>query len=255
MALLISVRGTGTQAYYSLGPGAAATYGTVTVDAGAGTGIIGSSVVNLDQGSFAQRALVYDGHGNMPTTQKMSVLIRCAAGDTTNLLNLFGIAGTAGNWNNQSRLNGAGGLSSSFGQTPGGASLLTQTATFAYTANTYFDHVFLIDGTLTTGAVLYYADAVLKTTSNFSATRAALASSIGSTISIGSQSTVAQNSTRIKLNEFCIWDTIIDPTSVQLSDGNNASLNGASRSLFVNANQSNGSLGPSRSRTVNNACA
>ncbi len=249
MGLIFQVRGTGTQAYYSRGPGAAATYGTVTVDAGAGTGIIGNSVINLDQGSFGQRSLIYDGHGNMPTGQKCSIHVRCTPGDTTNLLNLFGVSGYAGNWNNQSRFSGAGALSAAFGQTPAGGSLLSQTGTYAYATGTYVDYVYLIDGSLTTGAVLFYVNASLTTTSAFSATRAALASSIGATIALGSQSAAAQNQTRIKLNEFNIWDTIIDPTSVALTSGT-GSLNGASRTAFVDAVQSNGSLGPSRSRLV-----
>lgn len=49
---------------------------------------------------------------------------------------------------------------------------------------------------------------------------------------IGTQSTSAQNQTRIKLNEFVIWDTIIDPTSVACG-GSNVSLNGSSRANFV----------------------
>lgn len=221
------LKGTGLTAYRALGKSAASQYGTVSIVAGAGTGIIEDSYINLDQGAFGQRGLVYDGNLNLPVTQKCSVLIRCSPGDTTNLLNLFYFGGQASNWGNQSRFNGAGGLSTTCNQTPAGASLINQTGTLSYSAGTWYDLVWVIDGTLTTGALKFYVDGTLITTSAFSATRAALTEFMGSAICIGMQNTVGQNQTRIKLGEFVIWDEIIDPTASGLN------LSGSGRTSFV----------------------
>jgi hypothetical protein len=239
MAVVFAVRGTSATAYFAGGRAGSASYGTTSIVSGAGTGIIGNSIINLDQTSFGQRSLCFDGRGNIPTGQKMSILIRMAPGDTSNALNLFYVGGNASNWGNQARLTGASQIASTFNQTPAGASILNQTAAWVYSAGTYYDVVYLIDGTLTTGAVKLYIDGSLNTTSNFSATRAALASDIGSLIAIGTQSAQSQNQTRIKVNEFVIWDTIIDPTSVACG-GSNVSLNGSSRANFVDVTAFNG---------------
>jgi hypothetical protein len=223
--------------------GVAAEIGTVTVDSVGGT--IGGSILNLDQSSFGQRALIYPGQGNLPTGQQMSILIRCAFGDTTNALQMFYAGGMGSHWANQARASGAGTIVATVAQKDTGASLLNQTYTYAYTTATYYDIVYLIDGSLTTSAVKTYRDGSLVVTSNTSATRSSLSSSIGTMIGLGIQNSSAQNQTRIKIEEFVIWDSIIDPTSVTLTSGS-GSLNGASRSAYVDVVQSNGGYGPAR---------
>ncbi len=246
MAITLSVRGTGTQAYYSLGMGVPKVFGTVSVDAGAGTGIIGNSVINLDQGSFGQRALLYPGYMNIPTTQTISILMRCAFGDTSNALNMLSVGGLANDSLNQARASGAGTIAYAFSQKDTGASLVAPNPAVTYTTATYYDFVWLINGTLTTGAVKFYQDNSLILTSAFSSTRAALTSTVGMMIALGMQNANTQTQTRIKVNEFVLFDTIIDPSSVACG-GSNVALNGASRSAFVDTPaQSNGSDGPSR---------
>jgi hypothetical protein len=78
-----------------------------------------------------------------------------------------------------------------------------------------------------------------------------MANQFGMFIAIGTQNNNAFNQTRIKVNEFVIWDDIIDPTNVALVGGN-GSLNGSSRTNFVSVTNTTGSGNTySRSRVVN----
>lgn len=238
MAVVFAVRGTSKTAYYAGGYATPYEMGSNSVDAGSGTGIIGDSVINLDQGAFAQHALIYEGLHNLPTGQKMSVLIRFATGSTGDVNELFYVGGIGSHWGLQSRLNGAAQVVSTVSQKDTGVSLLNSTQAFTYATATYYDLVWLIDGTLTTGAYKLYKDGSLLTTSNTSATRAAMANQYGMMIGLGTQNNNAFNQTRIKINEFVIWDEIIDPTNVALVGGN-GSLNGSSRTAFVDVTNFN----------------
>lgn len=240
MAITFAVRGSSVTAFRAVGGAAPALYGTTSVDAVTASGVIGNSIINLDQGSVGQRALAYNGVNNLPTGQTLSILMRFALGTTAAAAQLFYFGGSVANWSQQSRSSGTGIIVTGYTDTPGGATLGTNSYTVALTTGIYYDFCWLIDGTKTSGALITYANGTAVSTTAGSGTRAALASQIGSVILLGTQNAVAQGTTQIKLNEFVIWDTIIDPTAVALANDTTASLNGSARTSFVAANALNG---------------
>ena len=116
MAVIFHVKGTAVNAVVSQAGKVPAQIGTITVDSGSGTGIIGDSIINLDQGNSLQNnVLIYPGRGNTPSTKEMSVLIRCAFGTTGNVQRLWNMA----NSKNPTDILGSGQYLN-----PGGSSLL-----------------------------------------------------------------------------------------------------------------------------------
>lgn len=230
MSVVFAVRGTAKKAIYSGGLGTPTELGTNSVDAGAGTGIIGNSIINLDQGSVAQHSLAYEGRNNIPAGQQFSILMRCAPGTTGTAIQMFSVTLPYNAYGFQARFSGAGTIVATYLDSAGSTNA-TQTYSFAYVAGTYYDLVWLLDTSLTTAALVLYKDGSSVASTNGS-TRTAYPAQYGSLITLGSQNAAAQNSTQIKLNECVIWNTIIDPTSVALTSGT-GSLNGASRTAFV----------------------
>lgn len=253
MAITFALRGTSKTPYYSAGISTYTDLGAGSIiDAGAGTtGKIGANVINMDQGAWDIYGLVYRGERNLPTGQQMSILMRVAFGSTTDANELFYIGGAAANSGNQSRISGAGNLVSTFNQKSTGVSLATKTQAWAPTIGTFYDIVFLLDGSLTTGAFVCYVDgSVLGTGANFSATRPAPAS-LMHLIMLGVQDSNSFAKTRLWIDEVVIFDTIITPGSIALTSGT-GSLNGASRTAYVSATAFNGdSIDPGTTHVEN----
>lgn len=240
MAITFALRGNSKTAFRAVGDAAAAQVGTVTIAAG---GI--DSLIDMDQaaGAIAQHSLIYKGAGNLPTGQQMSILLSFSVAAATDVAQLFYLGGPTANWGNQSRTSGSNTLATSILQKTTGASIAAPNTAWTPVATTIYDVLYTLDGSLTTAALNTYVDAVLLATTNASATRAAI--DVGNLqsfmIILGAQNTVAQNSTRIKVREMVIWDTIIDPTAVTLTTGA-GSLNGAARVAYVEATALNGAV-------------
>lgn len=233
MGIVFALRGTSKNALYTGGFKTPAEYGTNSVDAGDI-----DHVINLDQSSFAQHALHYDGRLALPTTQQWSILARVATGSTTDSNQIFYAGGGCQFYGQQARFSGSGTIVFTHMGSDGNTNT-TQTYSFAYAAGTYYDLVWTNDLSITTNALNLWKDGVKVSTTTNSATRAAIPYQYGLQLLIGSQNAAAQNSTRLKVSEFVIWDSIIDPTSVALTGGT-GSLNGAPRTQYVNASSLEG---------------
>ena len=122
--------------------------------------------------------------------------------------------------------------------------------TWSPTSGTFYDVVFVGDGTTTANNVKCYVDASAIGSGLTPTT--ALTSSWANTwfksICIGSSPNTTASA--FKLDEFAIWDGVIDPTSVALTSGT-GSLNGASRSALLAVTAFGGPFTGSRGRWVN----
>ncbi len=202
---------------------------TPTIDAGAGTGIIGNSVINLDQGATSTYGVFYRGTGNIPKTQKFSVLLRCALGTTSGTLALFGLGGfpNIGNMGAFFVSNSLRGFTENY---TNASDIMTINESWTPSTATYYDIVYLIDMSTTSTNSKVYVDGVQVGSSRGpSSTWSSNRLVEHMQIALGSTYFGGTTSTRMKVNEFVIWDDIIDPTSGGLN------LNGASRSSFVTA--------------------
>lgn len=235
MAITFAVRGNSMTAYYAQGTASPFQNGTVSLVSSTASGVIGGSYIDLDQGVSANHGLFYNGEGNIPLTQQMSILVRAAHVATATQAQMFYIGGPAGTWANQARFSGNGIIPFSYTDAITGNSLATQNYTVALTQGRFYDFVWLLDASLTTGALTLYVDGAAVATTAGSGTRAALASARAFFIALGTQNANAQSTTRMFLNEFVIWDNIINPASVTISTGVTASLNGTARTSFVNS--------------------
>jgi hypothetical protein len=225
MAVKFYLRGDSKNARYTGDRNTPSEFGTNSVD----SGDIGN-VINLDQASFGEHALVYPAYSSLPTGQQFSVHARVATGSTGDSNQIFYFGLPASRYSFQARFSGAGTIVSTLFDANGNTNT-TQTYTFAYTTGVYYDLVWLIDTSVTTAGLILYKDGVSVATTNLNATRAALPSQRGAFIILGSQNAAAQGSTRLKVAEFTLDDTIITPTSVALISGT-GSLNGASRTSY-----------------------
>ena len=227
MAMKFYLRGDSIDARYTGDRKSPSQFGTVTVDAGDI-----SSVINADQGSFGEHSLAFPMKNSLPTGQQFSVHVRVSTQSTgdANQMFYFGLPGMK--YGFQARFSGAGTIVATLFDASGNTNV-TQTYTFAYSTNVYYDFVWLIDTSITTGGMLLYKDGTLVSTANLNATRAAIPNSSAAFLTIGAQNAAAQSSTRTKYGEFVLEEGLITPTSVALVSGT-GSLNGASRTSYRN---------------------
>lgn len=202
------------------------------VDAGA----IGGFALNLGgTGGLGSHIIHYGGITNWPNTPAFSLLLRFAPYATGFTHNLFmctggGRFGTFGRSTFQSTL-----TDTVVGVAMSDRAALTgiNTVTFAHgglTAGTYYDLFITFTGdTTANGCEVFWDGASLGTTTS---TRSWLNPRVlcHNSLMLGVNNNAA--STYIKVNEFVLWDTIEDPTSIGLVGGT-GSLNGASRTDFV----------------------
>lgn len=246
MAITFAIRGDSFTARYAGGyntPGLFATSAPnlPTVDASEASGVIGGSILNLDKTVLQTHQVIYPARNNINTSRQRSVLIRLAFGSVLSNYGIWYI----GNIYSSSNPNGiAVGLLGTSLRIIIWNEYTTQTynaniATWIPIVDMYYDLVITYDGSLTTGNLKAYVDGSLLATANvatawenpYDATRL-------TDIRLGCcEFDIA--STRIKVNEFVVWDTIIDPTSVTLTSGT-GSLNGVLRTAFVNVASFNG---------------
>lgn len=196
-------------------------------------GAIGGNSFDLALSAAANRCIAYSGRGVFGSVTAISVLMRIkftAVGTyglfefsgapfttTPNLLNMFMVSDWRCTVVNQDPTLCTSGVL--YGTPP--------------STGTWYDVVFTWDGTTTSNAVKLWIDGT-----NVGSRTAGAAATSGrneaNTVNIIIGGLNGATSTRYLINEFVIWDEVIDPTSVTLTSGS-GSLNGASRTAFVDA--------------------
>jgi hypothetical protein len=230
-----AVRGDSLTARYAPGGATPVTLNRAVQTNASGTGIIGAGYIDLDQSALVIQSLIYPGKGNIPTGNKFSVLLRCALG-SAQFMGLWGLGcypqlGNSGAWFDNGNL-----LTNYMENYSTAADLANNSQSWTPTLARYYDMVWTIDMSSTGVSNLKtYVDGVL------------LGSSSGAvwpnprnvnhlSVMLGTTAFVGASTTRIKVNEFVIWDDIIDPTGTGLN------LNGQARSSFVTCSVLDGSL-------------
>ncbi len=198
-----------------------------------GTGIIGAGYLDMDHGISQNQGLVFHGKGSVSTNNKMSVLIRCAFGQNTGNIAIWGITppgygynGTAGALIDSTHIYQE---AENYGA---GSDLLVNIGTWTPVVDQYYDIVMLYDMSTASGNhCKIYVDNVLISAANGGVwPNPRLVDAMN--IMVGPSPYQGASFTRIKVNEFVIWDDIINPSSVVLDSGSGP-LNGQSRTSFV----------------------
>lgn len=244
MPITFAVRGTSLDARYSRAgktPGRWATVGAnlPVLESTNAPGVIGGSVVNMAQASLAARSLLYNGLENLPAGRPFSILIRLAFSDVSSLQGIFQIGGPWGGGFTPGQIylffiSGNSWRVAVFGDDSSAIVNNFAIGTFTPSLSTFHDIVMTCTGDTTANGLKLFIDGTLvgQTTmgANLPVTRDR---NVQKSISLG---TVASDvsGVRWRLNEFVIWDEVITPSSVALTSGT-GSLNGASRSAFVEA--------------------
>lgn len=223
------------------------TFATSTITSSSDGGALSGNLIDFTN-STANKGLWYSGRKNTPASRSQSYLIRIKANYTGApaanriLFTLTGgnagvgpliqfyhavttgnIIGVCRNQANSACLN-----SVSFGAWTG------------ITSGTYYDLFFTWGGTTGANSAKFYIDAVsLGTVTPGNALESSWDTNYYANIIIGGGPNVTTSD--FKLDEFCIWDGAINPTSVTLESGS-GSLNGASRTSLVAAAALDGSI-------------
>lgn len=232
MAITFAVRGdsftprynTGWPTYGLVG----ATLPTVIADAGA----IGGQVLDLDQGSVANRGIHYSGYGNWPNTPAVSVLMRCKFGSLTGGLGLFNSAGSSRDNNGQCSIYISTADIRAYMRDRNGSLGINNGVVGAHgmSTGTWYDIVLTYTGDTTANGFEVFVDAssigTLTSTRGWSNPRQPNYNDFAIALSENVRNT------QMVVNEIVIWDSVITPSSVTLTSGT-GSLNGASRTAFV----------------------
>lgn len=208
--------------------------GTISYDVD-GTAINGHNF-NLDQGSATTRVLQYPFRG-VHTAKQISVLIRMKLG--SNALMGFWNIGQAANYSRNTilmfqnaNLYQITAFSDTGGTVANGSFAAGVPATGVWT-----DMVLTWDGTTTASKLKLWIDGVATSTT---AGVSWPTTTFHDCLAIGGVTTGVPNA-RFVFEEFVVWNTEIDPTSVALVSGT-GSLNGASRTSLVDVAAFDGSV-------------
>lgn len=199
---------------------------------------LSGTIIDMTNIGGALKYLSYPGAYNVPNGRVFSILIRLAPSYTGTP------AGSRAIWNVSTGAGPnalymelrhditTGNLTLAGRNETNNAILGVSPGVYVPVSGTYNDVLFTWDGTSTAGQVNLYVDNVKLGAGSTSA--AAISSSMTNTwlksILIGFNVNVA--ACAFKLDEFVIWDSIINPASVGLVSGSGA-LNGASRTSLV----------------------
>jgi hypothetical protein len=238
-----SVRGNSLSARYAPGGAANGNINGVGLVSSAGTGVIGGSYIDMSS-SFATKGLYYAAQGNFPATakRKFSVLLRAA---------LLGVGGSEyGLWalDFGQQIGTCGfGFQSNFvfqviESVTSIADIGSNNNAWTPTRGQFYDIVCTFDASNSTNpsGLQIFIDGVLLNFNNLIGTWPnAVRDLIGFNIALGTN--IFGGGTQMQVNEFVIWDDIIDPTNVILDSGP-GSLNGQSRTSFVAAAAFDGSI-------------
>lgn len=234
------LRGDSLNARYAPGGATPGNIAGVTQVNASGIGIIGAGYLDLSA-SLAARGLVFPGPGNFPTSNKFSVLIRCCFINSFSPdMGLWALGfpqqlGTAG------IVQQAGTVFQDVESLTAVSDIGANQGNIATTLGQYFDIVALYDMTTTAdGSLQLFVDGVQIGSNNNTSTWGSSRALVGYVLGIGAASPYI-GQTRIRVNEFVVWDGVIDPTNIQLDSGI-GSLNGQTRTSFVTAAALDGSI-------------
>lgn len=238
MAITFAVRGDSLDARYSTAGKTPARLGAlappeVTTDE---PGINGVNSIDLAGAFLTFRGLNYIGRENTPSVATRSVLIRVKFASLSSTMGLFYMGGS-----NRSETNGFGArveatpeirvyVANESGQIDNGI-----TSSSGLGTTNWHDIVFTWDGTTSANGLKVYVDGVEKLSDTMSRslpTYDTNQQNACSNIVIGPCSPGAAQNVHFYVDEFVVWDEVIDPTSVTLTSGS-GSLNGSSRSTYV----------------------
>lgn len=215
-------------------------------------GAIGGNSLKLDNGStFALQVLSYPGRTNIPSTQGISVHIRLKTGYTgtpSSSCGFFDIGGVFGSqWAGRISLDHrvtSGNLVVSYSADKNSTgSTATLVSAWSPTSGTWYDIVLCWDGTTGSNKMELFIDGSSAGTATAGvAWTSPRPNESQQFITLGCSASVTTS--RITINEFNIWSGVITPSSVTLTGGS-GSLNGASRTQFVDATAFDGSLNTS----------
>lgn len=229
--------------------------GTVQPALAAHANAINSNAIDISHASL-QRAVVYPGINNWPATRQLSILIRIIPFWTgnppknmalANFLNPFGVGSYGGilfYLDTSGRFKGAATSENILSINANG----TLASSIGAVSGTPMDLFFVTSG-LSTGddrftgwinGVLGVENSASNNISLEGGAEPIRDNKLVTGMMFGGRNAFA-TATDLYIDEVVIWDEIIDPTSVQLTDDSVASLNGPSRSLFVKSTALDGS--------------
>lgn len=245
MGITFAVRGDSLTPRYNAGSPSYGLSGTSNPASIADAGAIGGNTLDLGgAGTLTGHRIHYLGYDNVPSTQGFTCLMRFCLYDNTQACALWSFAsnGRAGNY-------GFAGFECKYDATNITVSMGDENslsgisaATFAHgglSNATYYDLVVQFTGDTTTDGCEVFLDGsslgTVTSTRSWSDPRAKIYQGLG----LGYINNGAN--TYIKVNEFIFWENAtLDPTSVTLTSGS-GSLNGASRTAFVDVSAFDGS--------------
>lgn len=233
--LVFSVRGTLTARYSTGGPTGMAFGNTAPVSA-ADVGALSGNSIQWAASNNA-KGVCWQGRSNTPNGRAISVLYRVRPGYTgspTTQQGSFSIVCGSGKWASIEIAHTTAGNLIVNVKNELAASVFNSVSfgAWAPVSGTWYDIVFVWDGTTTANAATLYVDAVALSSQTAAAAFTASwnnqyfteinlgTGNLGSTINAG------------RVDEFVIWGNVIDPTAVILDSGS-GSLNGALRTSLV----------------------
>lgn len=232
MAITFAVRGDNMVPRYNNGFPEFGLRGATKPEVAVDGTAIGGSSIDCDTGFVGNIGIHYQGIGNWPTTPTCSVLVRIKTASLTGGLGLFNSGGSCRQNAGQlsAYINGSDfrvymrNRNGSLGINNGTIS------SHGMSLNTWHDLVFTFTGDTTASGFNAYVDGSLV--GSLTSTR--FWDNPREPVYQGLSVCLSENvqNGQFNLNEFVVWDEIIDPTSVGLTSGS-GSLNGASRSAFV----------------------
>lgn len=235
MAIVCALRGTSLDAYYSAGYKMGVPSDTSIISVGADAGALSGSLINMTNGTA--KYINLSGVKNAGESRAFSILMRVKANYTGNPAGLramwaFGL-GRNGQGSFMEMWHDTASKMIGFGRNQVGQGMFSSVdlGSWSATSGTYYDLVWTFTGDTSANGLKFYVDA--SNVGNATAANALTASwksGYFNPISIGAAPDVFVND--FYLDEFVVWDSVIDPTSVTLVSGS-GSLNGASRTSLV----------------------
>ena len=244
MAITFALRGNSVNARFSTG---GKTPGFFTQPDGfkvasvnsAQSGMIGSSYLDHFSPSVGRHGLLYSGQ-NLWSGQPFSILWR-GARKTGGDLGMFSIRGASSEAQGSVQMFRNSGAQIYFSlSNDNGVEMLGQdTVVTDLALNTFHDIVMTCTGTTAANGLKIYKDGALVGSFTLTAAATATKDKGLSTINLCMVPNLLPTGNFVE--EFVIWDSVIDPTSVALTSGT-GSLNGAARTAFVDVASFDGQL-------------
>ena len=255
MAITFAARGDQLNARYAPEGATAETVGSGThaVVNSNQAGINGSTSIDMSGASATERPLLYLGGDNLPAGRAFSILMRLYFDDvaTSQGLLTLGFGGRIEQFGIFLYFHSTNQIRFECNDESGNNFLNTGTTSFA-TISTWHDVVITFTGDTTANGNKIYLDGVLDdqatSTVTMPADMSAYRASTGP-IKMGYGGNDTYDLSRYHLDELVIWDSVIDPTSVTLTSGL-GSLNGASRTAYVDVAAQDGPLPSSSGRVI-----